>query len=342
MFRGPTSTICGARCTLIESFIAEKIVGTTLSVTGDRAERATGSVVSANYFDALGVHPILGRGFEPVEETGRNAHPVVVISYQTLEGSLPRPARHCGRDADAERRPSHDRGRGAAGLLRHVCRLQVPVLGPGVDAGDLRSRRLQARRPRRSLDRRLREAQAWRNGAAGAGRDLRGRQAARSRVSRDKSWTRHPAVAGVADRHSIRWRRCLPTLGIALAVVTSVLLIACANVGNLLLLKSFARRREMTIRLAVGAGRRRLVQQLLTEGLILSAFAAAGGLVVAYWCRNALVLLFPPRGGTVLRLPGGARLAGARAERRRLVGRDAALRARARAAHEQDRSGRTR
>jgi predicted permease len=95
----------------------------------------------------------------------------------------------------------------------------------------------------------------------------------------------------------------LPTLGIALAVVTSVLLIACANVGNLLLLKSFARRREMTIRLAVGAARRRLVQQLLTEGLILSAVAAAGGLVVAYWCRNALVLLFPPRGGTVLRLP---------------------------------------
>ena len=95
----------------------------------------------------------------------------------------------------------------------------------------------------------------------------------------------------------------VPTLAIALAVVTSVLLIACANVGNLLLLKSFARRREMTIRLAVGAARRRLVQQLLTEGLILSAIAAAGGLLVAYWCRNALVLLFPPRGGTVLRLP---------------------------------------
>ncbi len=51
-------------------------------MSGDRAERATGSVVSANYFDALGIHPILGRGFEPVEETGRNAHPVVVISYQ--------------------------------------------------------------------------------------------------------------------------------------------------------------------------------------------------------------------------------------------------------------------
>src|ERR1051326_8911844 len=67
--------------TLVDAFIAEKITGTTLSV-GDRAERAPGSVVSANYFDAIGVRPILGRGFVPDEDVGRNAHPVAVISYQ--------------------------------------------------------------------------------------------------------------------------------------------------------------------------------------------------------------------------------------------------------------------
>src|SRR6202049_6871 len=67
-------------CTLIDAFIADKIMGTTLGI-GDRAERVTGSTVSANYFDALGVHPMLGRGFEPPEESGRNAHPVTVISY---------------------------------------------------------------------------------------------------------------------------------------------------------------------------------------------------------------------------------------------------------------------
>src|SRR5205823_2114467 len=49
--------------TLAEAFIAEKITGTALSV-GDRAERAPGSIVSANYFDAIGVHPVLGRGFQ--------------------------------------------------------------------------------------------------------------------------------------------------------------------------------------------------------------------------------------------------------------------------------------
>jgi len=68
--------------TLFESFIVDRIIGTTLSV-GDRAERAAGAIVSANYFDALGVRPILGRGFRPEEGTGRNAHPVTVIGYKT-------------------------------------------------------------------------------------------------------------------------------------------------------------------------------------------------------------------------------------------------------------------
>ncbi len=88
----------------------------------------------------------------------------------------------------------------------------------------------------------------------------------------------------------------LPTLGIALAVVFFVLLIACANVGNLMLVRSFARRHEMTIRLAIGADRRRLLKQLLTEGLILSTLAGVGGLLVAIWCRDALVRIIPPRG----------------------------------------------
>jgi predicted permease len=96
----------------------------------------------------------------------------------------------------------------------------------------------------------------------------------------------------------------LPTLEIMLAVVVFVLLISCANVGNLLLVRSFARRHEMTVRLAIGAGRGRIVKQLFTEALILSAFGAAGGLLVAHWCRHALILLFPARAGVAMHLPG--------------------------------------
>ena len=76
-------------CTLMDAVVAEQIVGTTLSI-GDRADRTTGSIVSANYFDALGVRPVLGRGFEPDERLGRNAHPVTVISYRAVAGPLPR------------------------------------------------------------------------------------------------------------------------------------------------------------------------------------------------------------------------------------------------------------
>src|ERR1700740_9601 len=78
-------------CTLCETLFVRNITHATLSI-GERAQVMTGSIVSANYFDAIGVHLILGRGFEPGEDTGRNAHPLVVISYhlwQTLFRSDP-------------------------------------------------------------------------------------------------------------------------------------------------------------------------------------------------------------------------------------------------------------
>src|SRR6185437_9598667 len=70
--------------TLFDTFIAEHIGGTTLSI-GNRAERASGSVVSSNYFDALGIRPIMGRGFDASEDVGHDAHPVTVISYEAWQ-----------------------------------------------------------------------------------------------------------------------------------------------------------------------------------------------------------------------------------------------------------------
>src|SRR5260221_5871480 len=94
------------RCTLVDAFIAEKIVGTTLGIGGDRAERAPGRVVSANYFDALGVRPILGRGFVAIEEEGGNAHPVVGISYRLWRGPFRGGPGIAGRTAPPHRVPA--------------------------------------------------------------------------------------------------------------------------------------------------------------------------------------------------------------------------------------------
>src|SRR5215475_12595468 len=68
--------------TLIDSIIVDQLMATTLSI-GDRAERAIGGLVTPNYFEAIGVRPMLGRGFAAEEGAGRNAHPVAVISYET-------------------------------------------------------------------------------------------------------------------------------------------------------------------------------------------------------------------------------------------------------------------
>src|SRR6266705_1730591 len=288
--------------TLFASFIVDRITGTTLSV-GDRAERASGAIVSANYFDALGVKPILGRGFRPEEGEGRNAHPVTVIGYKTWKDRYGGDPNIIGRTqmlngvqhtiigvateefhgtfigynfsfwVPVSMQETFDTGykledRGARWIEGYA------FLKPGVT-------RQQADAELHAISQRLEKdyPETYR------GHDL----------SLSPLWRTPFNQAG----------NMTSTLAITMAVVFFVLLIACANVSNLLLARSLLRRHEMTMRLALGAGRRRLIKQLFTEGLLLALIAAVGGIAVAYWCRNALVLSFPsPAAGIVIDLPG--------------------------------------
>src|SRR5438067_273755 len=289
--------------TLFESFIVDKITGTTLSA-GDRAERSVGGIVSANYFDALGVRPILGRGFRPEEGTGRNAHPVTVISYMTWKN------RYKG-DPDIIGKTQYMNG------VQHTIIGVAPERFHGTFIGysfnfwvpmsmqetfDNTGYKLEDRGAR------------WIEGYAFLKPGVTQRQAQAElsaiakRLENDYPQTDRGHEVGLLPLWKTPFNAAggiSTTLGITAAVVFFVLLIACANVSNLLLARSLLRRHEMTMRLALGAGRRRLIRQLFTEGLLLSLIAALGGIAVAYWSRNALVLAFPPSvAGITIDYPG--------------------------------------
>jgi putative ABC transport system permease protein len=286
----------------VEAFIGEKITGSPLTV-GDRAERVSGSMVSANYFDAIGVRPTLGRGFEPGEDVGRNAHPVTVISYQMWQGRFHGDPDIIGKTQVLSGLPHTIVGVAPKGFygtfVGYAFQFWVPAsMQTQFDAGVYKLEDRSAR---------------WIEGFVRLkpGVTIEQAQAEMSAIATRLEADYPETNRGRGVRLFPLWQTpfnnagaLLPTLGIALVVVLSVLLIACANVGNLLLVRAFARQQEMTIRLSVGAGRSRLVKQLMTEGLILSTIAAAGGLVVATRLRDALALLTPPRGGVLLRLPG--------------------------------------
>jgi len=286
-------------CTLCETLFVSNITGATLGI-GERAQIMNGSIVSANYFDAIGVHPMFGRGFAPGEDTSHNAHPVVVISYHLWQTHFKGDPEIIGKTQRFDNVVYTIVGVAPEGFygtfVGRAMEFWVPV--SMLEAFYTGKDKLE--------DRGARWAEAYVRLKPGVTRRQAQQEisAIATRLAADYPATNRGRGIKVWPLWQTPFNHAghlLPTLEIMVVVAIFVLLIVCANVGNLLLVRSFARRHEMTVRLALGAGRGRLLRQLVTEGLLLSACGTAGGMLVAYWCRHALVLLFP---GDVLYLPG--------------------------------------
>jgi predicted permease len=272
-------------------FIADHITSASLNI-GDRAETATGSLVSSNYFDALGVHPVLGRAFRSEEDWGRNGHPVTIISYWLWK----------------ERFRSDPNIIGQKLLLRTIPHTIIGVAPEGF-YGTFVGYPMQFWVPASMQENFVGgnykmedRSDGWVEGYAllKPGVTIQQAQAEISGVAKRLENQYPNTNRGRGAKLFPLWKTpfnqagtLAPTLGISLGAVFLVLLIACANVSNLLFVRSLARQHEITVRLALGSRRGRLLRQLITEGLILSSIAGVCGLALAFFCRNLITVFFP-------------------------------------------------
>ena len=254
-----------------ERLSAAQAWGATLG-DGERPERVTGLQVSADLFDLLGVRPLAGRTFvQGDDESGRDR--VVVLSHALWQRRFASDTSIIGRAISLDGEPYvvvgvMPRGFRFAPFWQTRAEMWVPLsLARRLDDRGGRSLRLFGRLADGVT---LAEAQAEMTGlAAGLARTYPATNTDLGIMVRpllDK------VVAGIRG-----------TLVALLTMVTFVQLIACANVANTLLARASGRQREIAVRIALGAGRTRLVRQLLTESVLLAFSGAVVGLLLAVW-----------------------------------------------------------
>jgi predicted permease len=277
-----------------------------------QAEIASGQLVTGGFYTGLDVQPVLGRAIT-ADDDRTAADPVAVMSYRYWQRRFGLNAAVVGKTVNVNGVPVTIVGvtppQFYAGLqLSASPDLSLPMtLAPRLDpSGKTRSQMAQAwywwvrvmGRMKRGVS--LEQVRAELEGVFQQSA-LAGSQAMPNRRAPDagpRELPRLRVLPGSQGEVYLRQSYEQP-LRIMLIVVGLVLLIACANIANLLLGRAVARRQEIAVRLALGARRVRLIRQLLTENLLLAAGGGALGCVLAWWTKD-LLLVWQPRGGSPL------------------------------------------
>src|SRR5262249_10824284 len=294
--------------------LCRRLLATSLSVD-IQIERVQTEMVSGNFFSMLGVKAAVGRVFSS-EEDDRvyRGHPVVVLSHAYWTTRFAADPAVVGKKILINNYPMTIVGVSAAGFIgwgpTRSPQFRVPILMKPVMAPDLFWSRIDDRRSRWvQVFARLKPGYTVESATAplqGLFRQVREYEMTLPAAAKWTAYSREQFMKGTvqiekaATGFSSLRNDFSSALIVLMCMVGLVLLIACANVANLLIARALSRQKEVSVRLSLGASRSQLVRQLLMESMVLSVGGGIAGLVMAFTMTRGLLGLVPAEGNPLL------------------------------------------